>query len=105
MSETQPIPKQAWQSVGDPGLNMYDRCWTCGGENVRTLSMAGMLSVPRERRIDAHTFMVPNVAWGYLQCDDCERRQEQGSWAWWERLLHTFGKRSLALVRMKQKTK
>jgi hypothetical protein len=88
------IPPAAWEGVShDPALDLYDRCFTCGGANVRTLSMAAMCMLPAGRIINAHTFLIPNKAWGYVQCDDCEALHEQieQTRPWWKRLLTRIG--------------
>lgn len=93
MTDHVAIPKEAWEGVGDPEAGLHTKCWTCGGSHVRDLSMAEMLHVPPARIVNAHTFMIPNMAWGYIQCDDCEDRQEKeahdrlASRPWWKRLL------------------
>jgi hypothetical protein len=89
MSELQEIPASAWQDVGDPKRDQHKQCFSCGGTNVRDLSMDEMMMLPKERIVDAHTFMIPNLAWGYLQCDDCEAAQLESTAKrspWWIRL-------------------
>ncbi len=69
------IPASAWKGVDDPAPGLHKECFHCGGKNVRDLTMSEMMAVPEERIVNANTYMIPGLAWGYLQCVDCEDQQ------------------------------
>lgn len=86
MTAPQAIPKEALQGIGDPAGDEFPQCFSCGNLHVRSISMAEMLSLPKARIVNAHTFLIARRAWGYLQCSNCEDRQELASLPWWQRL-------------------
>lgn len=87
MGNFESIPPSAREGVAEPDPALKMKCHLCGSRDTKTLSMTAMLTLPSKRVVNVNTFLLPNVALGYIQCPHCEDKQERSSWPWWKRLL------------------
>ena len=69
------IPKEAFIGVESPPPGLTYNCPSCGAENRPAISFGAMMRIPKWKIVNANTFMEPNFAWGYIQCDTCEAQQ------------------------------
>ncbi len=70
------MPASAFRGVDDPSPNLKLPCMVCGNKDTKVLSMPQMMML-RHHPVDANTFLIPNKAWGYIQCAACETKENE----------------------------